>query len=207
MDENIERLIIRIKELEQELRDKLASRQEAFFYRLDRDTVHFEEEVKKRHQKLIKRLHSYISDASLLNILTIPLIWGCLPPALLMDLTTTIYQIACFPVYGIPKVKRRQYIIIDRHALRYLNIIEKTNCLYCGYFNGLISYIQEVAARTEQYWCPIKHARRLSSIHSRYKYFFDYGDGEEYRRKLEEIRRAFDDITAEQSRKEERHLS
>ncbi len=203
MDENIERLIIRIKELEQELRDKLADKQKAFLYRLDRGTVHFEKEVKKRHQKLIKRLHSYISDASLLNILTVPLIWGCLPPAMLMDFTATVYQIICFPVYGIPKVKRRQYIIIDRHALGYLNIIEKTNCLYCGYFNGLISYIQEIAARTEQYWCPIKHARRLSSIHSRYKYFFDYGDGEEYRQKLEEIRCAFDDIAAEQSRKEE----
>jgi hypothetical protein len=202
MDENIEALISRIKELEQELRDKLASKQEAFLYRLDRGTVHFEEKVKKRHQKLIKRLHSYIFDASLLNILTVPLIWGCLPPALLMDFATTIYQIVCFPVYGIPKVKRRQYIIIDRHALRYLNIIEKINCLYCGYFNGLISYIQEVAARTEQYWCPIKHARRVSAIHSRYKYFFDYGDGEEYRRKLEEVRCAFDDLTAEQNRRE-----
>ncbi|MFW8600403.1 hypothetical protein ACOHYD_02855 [Desulfobacterota bacterium M19] len=202
MDEKIEELIIRIKKLEQELRDKLAGKQEAFLYRLDRGTVHFEEKIKKRHRKLIKRLRSYISDASLLNILTIPLIWGCLPPALLMDLTTTIYQIICFPVYGIPRVRRRQYIIIDRHALRYLNIIEKINCLYCGYFNGLISYIQEVAARTEQYWCPIKHAHRLSAIHSRYKYFFDYGDGEEYRRKLEEIRRAFDDIAAEQNQEE-----
>ena len=203
MDENIEGLISRIKKLEQELRDKLADRQDAFFYRLDRGKVRFEEEVRQRHQKLIKRLRSYIAEASLLNILTIPFIWGCLPPALLMDFSVTLYQFICFPVYGIPRVRRRRYIVIDRQALGYLNIIEKINCLYCGYFNGLISYIGEIAARTEQYWCPIKHARRLSSIHSRYKYFFDYGDGEEYRRKLEEVRRAFDDLAAEQNQREE----
>ncbi|VAW38920.1 hypothetical protein MNBD_DELTA03-389 [hydrothermal vent metagenome] len=203
MDENIEGLISRIKKLEQELRDKLADRQEAFLYRLDRGKVRFEEEVRQRHQKLIKRLHSYLAEASLLNILTIPLIWGCLPPALLMDFSVTLYQFICFPVYGIPRVRRRRYIVIDRQALGYLNVIEKINCLYCGYFNGLISYIGEITARTEQYWCPIKHARRLSSIHSRYKYFFDYGDGEEYRRKLEEVRRAFDDLAAEQNQREE----
>ncbi len=83
---------------------------------------------------------------------------------------------------------------MDRHALGYLNIIEKINCVYCGYFNGLMAYIQEVAARTEQYWCPIKHARRVGYTHNRYKYFFDYGDGEGYRKKLEEVRRDFADL-------------
>ncbi|MDH3393425.1 MAG: hypothetical protein OEL66_05420, partial [Desulfobulbaceae bacterium] len=104
-------------------------------------------------------------------------------------------QTICFPVYGIPKVKRCDHLVIDRHALRYLNPIEKLNCVYCGYVNGLLSYIQEIAARTEQYWCPIKHARKVAHLHSRYHKFFEYGDAEKYRRELENIRRDFKDVS------------
>lgn len=195
MNERIDQLIGKIKELERELRHELQQKQEAFRYRVERDKVRFQAEVKAGHRKLIKRLHRYLLDASLLNILTVPVIWGCLLPALFMDLVVTLFQAVCFPVYGIPKVNRGHHIVFDRQALAYLNLIEKINCLYCSYFNGLISYVREIAARTEQYWCPIKHARRISSIHSRYRYFFDYGDGENYRQKLEEVRKAFTDIS------------
>jgi hypothetical protein len=94
-------------------------------------------------------------------------------------------------------VKRQRYIVIDHQSLAYLNLIEKLNCLYCGYFNGLIAYVREVAARTEQYWCPVKHARRLAAMHSRYGKFLEYGDAEGYRRQLEEIRRDFKDVENE----------
>lgn len=198
MNERIDQLISKIKELEHELRQELQQKQDAFLYRIERNKVRFEEEVKARHRKLSLKLHRYLFGASLLNILTVPFIWGCLPPALFLDLVVTGFQGICFPVYGIPKVKRGQHIVLDRHSLAYLNLIEKINCAYCGYFNGLISYVREVAARTEQYWCPIKHARRVSTIHSRYRYFFDYGDGESYRRKLAEVRRAFADLKDEE---------
>ena len=64
---------------------------------------------------------------------------------------------------------------MDRRKLAYLNSIEKFNCVYCEYVNGLIAYVQEIAGRTEQYWCPIKHAMRVKSMHSRYRHFLDYG--------------------------------
>ncbi len=83
---------------------------------------------------------------------------------------------------------------MDRGRLRYLNSIEKLNCVYCEYVNGVIAYIQEIAGRTEQYWCPIKHAMRMKTMHSRYRYFFDYGDAEEYRHRLDEVRKAFEDL-------------
>jgi hypothetical protein len=106
----------------------------------------------------------------------------------------SIYQIVCFKIYKIPAVKRSKYIIIDRHNLAYLNIIEKINCFYCEYFNGLILYIQEIAARTEQYWCPIKHARKLSAMHSRYHKFLEYGDCQDYQKKLDALRQDFNDL-------------
>jgi len=40
------------------------------------------------------------------------------------------------------------------------------------YENGLAGYFREIAARTEQYWCPIKHARRIKAAHGRYPRFF-----------------------------------
>ena len=45
-------------------------------------------------------------------------------------------------------------------------------------------------ARTEQYFCPIKHARKLLGTHQRYARFLDYGAAEHYQEKLETYRRA-----------------
>jgi hypothetical protein len=106
----------------------------------------------------------------------------------------SFYQAVCFPIYGIPKVRRRDYVVMDRHYLSYLNAIEKLNCAYCSYFNGVVAYVREVAARTEQYWCPIKHAKKLNAIHNLYKNFFDYGDATGYRENVETVRRSFDDV-------------
>jgi hypothetical protein len=107
---------------------------------------------------------------------------------LLLDLFLWIYQSICFPVYHIPKVKRSEYLALDRGDLPYLNLVEKLNCGYCGYANGLASYFREITARTEQYWCPIKHARRIQAAHNRYPTFFEYGDAESYRLGLERLR-------------------
>ncbi len=131
-------------------------------------------------------------------LFTAPVIWSCLIPILLLDLFVTIYQAICFPVYGIPKVKRSDYIRLDRRHLAYLNWVEKLNCEYCGYANGVIASASEIAARTEQYWCPIKHALRMKSRHSRYRFFFDYGDAERYREQIEHLRRSFEDINKEE---------
>ena len=48
--------------------------------------------------------------------------------------------------------------------------------------------MREVAARTEIYWCPIKHARRVLGPHSYYQGFTDFGDAEGLRKKLEQIK-------------------
>jgi hypothetical protein len=65
---------------------------------------------------------------------------------------------------------------------RSLNALEKLNCVYCSYANGLIAYVREIAGRTEQYWCPIKHARRVIGAHPHYAQFQDYGDAAAFRK-------------------------
>jgi hypothetical protein len=141
-----------------------------------------------------QNLSDYIKRASIKNILSIPFIWVVLIPTILLDVSATCYQAICFSVYGIPKVKRVDYLVFDRHILKYLNVVEKLNCLYCSYFNGVIAYLREIGARTEQYWCPIKHARRASNEHSRYQHFVEYGDAQSFRQNKEEIRVNFYDL-------------
>lgn len=194
MEDKIQDLLQNIKRLEDQLLIEIQRKEEEFYYQIKRKRVKFEREIKVRHKLLVKKIRTFIREASLLNILTAPVIYSIIFPAMFMDLFITIFQNICFPAYGIPKVKREDYIVLDRQYIGYLNGIEKFNCLYCGYFNGLIGYVREIAGRTEQYWCPIKHARRIKSFHSRYSKFFDYGDGESYRRDIENLRRDFDDI-------------
>ena len=119
--------------------------------------------------------------------LTAPVIYSLIVPLVLLDAFVSIYQAICFPVYHIPKVRRRDYLVFDRHHLAYLNALEKFNCAYCSYANGLIAYVREIAARTEQYWCPIKHARRMVGAHSAYTMFEDYGDGSGYRKLVDQL--------------------
>lgn len=190
----IQELIAEIKRLEKKLGIEIQKREDEFFYRIKGKKVFFEEATRRYHKSLATRLHTYLLHARFLNILTVPIIWFCLLPALFLDGVVSFYQFVCFPVYRIPRVRRADYVVIDRYALRYLNLIEKINCVYCGYFNGLIAYVQEIAARTEQYWCPIKHARKVAHIHSRYARFLEYGDGREYKNKIEEIRHGFHDL-------------
>ncbi len=82
-------------------------------------------------------------------------------------------------------------MVIDRQYLAYLNVIEKFNCVYCGYGNGLIEFAREVIARTEQYWCPIKHAQRTLDPHKRTQKFVDYGDVDAWLKNLEALRKDF----------------
>jgi hypothetical protein len=149
---------------------------------LEKGDALFEEEVLCRHRELKTRLSSYILKAPPLMILTAPVIYALIIPFVMLDLFVTVYQFICFPVYGIPKVRRSSYLVFDRHHLAYLNALEKFNCAYCSYGNGIIAYVREVASRTEQYWCPIKHARRLIGAHARCAMFSDYGDAEGFRR-------------------------
>jgi hypothetical protein len=99
----------------------------------------------------------------------------------MLDLAVALYQAVCFPIYGIPKVERGNYLVFDRGRLAYLNAIEKVACVYCSYANGLLAYITEIAARTEQHFCPIKHARRTLQSHSRDSHMLPYGDARAYR--------------------------
>ncbi|NVO02048.1 MAG: hypothetical protein HXX09_05045 [Bacteroidetes bacterium] len=117
------------------------------------------------------------------HILVMPVIYSLTFPLIILDVWVEIYHRICFLAYGLPYVKRQQYIKIDRHKLPYLNFVEKLNCMYCGYANGLLHYVSAIAGETEKYWCGIKH--ELNSDFQEpmhHQGFIDYGDEEAYKR-------------------------
>lgn len=189
MSPHVEDIVERIHETEAALVREVDAQRRRWHYRVHHGRVWFGQEVRRAHRQLKQSIPSFIRHGSLLSLLTAPFLYSLLLPLALLDLWVTVYQWVCFPIYGISRVPRRAYFAIDRHQLAYLNGIEKMNCTFCSYANGVIAYVREVAARTEQYWCPIKHARAVHAPHARYRLFFDYGDAEGYRRHLGALRK------------------
>jgi hypothetical protein len=176
-------------QLEQEFDRLFAEKQRQFHYNFKKGKVFFEEGIRELQSQYRTGIWKYLSNAKVGHILISPIIYSISIPLVLLDISMTFYQHVCFRVFGIPRVCRADYIVIDRQHLSYLNAIEKVNCMYCGYGNGLIEYAREIIARTEQYWCPIKHARRSVSHHHRMAEFADYGHAEDYKEKLDQLRK------------------
>jgi len=194
IDEILERLRQAQSDLEHELDQLLEDKREQFHYTIRRGRVVFERNFRRLQRMQRKRSWRYILESPISYVLSAPIIYGMIIPLAALDLSITIYQHICFRIYNIPRVKRSDYIIIDRHHLAYLNMVEKFNCVYCGYGNGLIAYAREIIARTEQFWCPIKHARRVSGQHERQETFLDYGDAHAWQARKEQYRKALNAV-------------
>ncbi len=188
MKQHLNELLDRIQSLQEQVEEEYLKARNEF----DRRRAELADEFLRYQRRNKVGLLRFLVRTRLLVALTAPLIYLGWIPFLLMDLFVTLYQTVCFPIYRIPRVRRADYLIFDREDLPYLNLIEKFNCFYCSYGNGVAAYTREVAARTEQYWCPIKYARRIKGAHERYPRFFDYGDAEAFRAGLSRLRRDYE---------------
>jgi hypothetical protein len=187
LEVNLQGLLEEIRALEKSVVSQLAEREDVLIYKIKKRKVFFEKDVRQA-QKLFRLSVRRFLSAPAAFYLVAPVIYSMIIPAIILDSFTWFYQRICFPVYGIPLVLRKEYISMDRHRLSYLNWIEKVNCDYCGYFNGVISFTREVASRTEQYFCPIRHALRTKGLHPRQAHFVEYGDAAAFREKFKELR-------------------
>lgn len=190
MNEKIRSIVNKIYDLEEELRSILYEQQTEFSYKIAGKRVEFEESIREAHKKLKTSWLYWLISISPKHLLSGPIIYSLIVPLLIFDIGVSFYQATCFRLYGISLVKRSRHIIFDHQHLAYLNIFEKINCLYCSYASGVISYGREIASRTEQYWCPIKHAHQLVDVHHRYANFLDYGNAENYQKNVEDVRKA-----------------
>ena len=182
----IRQILEQISALEDELQK--AVEENHLRYTIEDKRIIFEQAVKASHQRVKLGIFRWFMIVRPQNFLTAPIIYGMIVPLALFDLCVTFYQLTCFPIYGIARVKRSDHIVMDHQHLAYLNIIEKIDCMYCSYATGMSGYAREIIARTEQYFCPIKHARKILNSHSRYKNFLDYGDADNFHDKVEELR-------------------
>jgi hypothetical protein len=188
MTQRIRDLASEIVRLQEELDREIQARHKALGWWLKEGIVEFEHGVTIEHRRMRMRITAFLARSSLSTIITAPVIYSVGIPLVLIDIWASLYQAICFRVYRIPQVRRSQYIIFDRQQLAYLNWIEAFNCVYCGYANGVIAYVGEIASRTEQYWCPIKHALKVIDPHRRYYEFLEYGDADGYRTRLNQFR-------------------
>ncbi|MCR4377601.1 MAG: hypothetical protein NUV50_05850 [Rhodospirillales bacterium] len=197
MNRAIEDILKKIETLEKDLEREFEDQRVRFHYRLERRAVRFEQEALIKQRELKKGLLRFWRESNFLNFISSPVIYALVVPLIVLDLSLTLYQFVCFPIYRIRKVPRSDFIVFDRYQLEYLNAVEKLNCTFCSYGNGVIAYGREIASRTEERWCPIKHANRVRGLHQRYYQFDDYGDAQSYRerekQRMDAIRKSFED--------------
>jgi hypothetical protein len=199
MNEKVRQLLDQITSLEEELSKAVHEQESKALYQIKGKRIEFEESIHQTHLRLKTSFFHWLVTYRPQNLITGPIIYSMIFPFLMLDLCVSFYQFTCFPIYKITKVKRSDYIVFDRQQLAYLNFIEKFHCTYCAYGNGLIAYVSEIVARTEEYFCPIKHARKVLASHSRYARFLAYGDADEYEVKLEKFRAALDEKTPQKN--------
>ncbi len=188
MNERISRILAQMAALEVELRSAVEEQESKMFFHIKGKRVEFERSVRDAHRKLKTGFFHWLVTYRPQNLITGPIIYAMVFPLLMLDLCISFYQLTCFPIYGITRVRHADYIVFDRQQLGYLNFIEKFHCTYCAYGSGLMGYMSEILARTENYFCPIKHARKILGTHSHYNRFLEYGDAADYQAKLEEFR-------------------
>ncbi len=187
MSDKVAELRGRLRRLEQELDAAIDEEQRRTEAPRPKGEISGSQRAEQRRQRI--GILSYLWSMNPSSLVAVPATYAVILAIALLDLLATLHQWATFPIFGIRRVRRADYIAIDRHKLSYLNAIEKLNCLYCGYSNGVIAYAREIASRTEQYWCPIKHAKLIRSPHRRYPEFLEYGDAKGYREKLADYRK------------------
>jgi hypothetical protein len=188
MNEKIRQLLDQMIALEDDLRREMQAQENNVLYQIKGKKVEFEAVVRHAHRQLKTGFFRWLVTYRPQNLVTGPVIYSMIVPLIMLDLCVSFYQLTCFPIYGITKVRRADYMVFDRQQLDYLNFIEKFHCAYCAYGNGLLAYITEIIGRTEEYFCPIKHARKLLGAHSRYARFLAYGEADDYEAKLEKFR-------------------
>lgn len=184
MDSKIKNILLKIDELNDALKKEHQRIAKEYGFFIKKRKIIFRDAIRKRNKLLKMPAWRYALPRHIRHFISIPFIYMMIIPTVLLDIFISIYQYVAFPLYGIPRVKRHDYIIYDRRFLDYLNVIQKIHCLYCSYVNGLFAYAVEIGARTERYWCPIKAASKPKAYHGWYKDFADYGDPSEWKCKF-----------------------
>lgn len=161
MNDRIQQVLAQMAALEDELRDALYEQETRMLFEIKGKRVEFEQSIRQAHRRLKTGFFRWLVGNRPQNLITGPVIYCMIVPLLILDLSVTLYQALCFPIYHIAKVRRTDYIVLDRHQLEYLNFFEKFHCNYCGYASGLVAYAYEMLARTSS--IPVRSSTHAAS--------------------------------------------
>lgn len=178
MKSTISRILQEIENKRKELAEEYERIKKKYNFEYIKWKIIFSKEQKLENKKKKRSFWQTTKSTTFREYLSIPFIYSMMIPAVILDLFLFMYQQTAMRLYRIPLVRRSDYITLERKHLDYLNWVEKLNCIYCSYVNWLFAYAVEIAWRTEKYWCPIKHAKKMTSSHNWEKYFADYGDAD-----------------------------
>ena len=178
MKSTISRILQEIENKRKELAEEYERIKKKYNFEYIKWKITFSKEQKLENKKKKRSFWQTTKSTTFREYLSIPFIYSMMIPAVILDLFLFMYQQTAMRLYRIPLVKRSDYITLERKHLDYLNWVEKLNCIYCSYVNWLFAYALEIAWITEKYWCPIKHAKKMTSSHNWEKYFADYGDAD-----------------------------
>jgi len=191
-DNKIKQMIDDIEAMKAKLVEEIQHQEDQFVYEIKNGSVKFENDILEKQRKNMKSLWQWFREIPLSHLLSSPLIYAMIIPAFFLDVMLFLYVKVVGKVFKFDFPKRNMYIVFDRQYLGYLNIMEKLNCMYCSYFNGLMAYASAIASRTEYYFCPIKHAKKIAYDHKYYNRYFSYGDEDRYQEKLKKLRKEFE---------------
>ena len=103
----VRQLLAQIAALEDDLGEALREQEAQLFYQIKGKRVEFEGAIRDAHRKLKLGVLRWIVADRPQNFLTGPVIYGLIIPLLFLDLSVTLYQAVCFPIYKIAKVRRK----------------------------------------------------------------------------------------------------
>ncbi|MFA5831409.1 MAG: hypothetical protein WC878_06265 [Candidatus Paceibacterota bacterium] len=148
-----------IRFFRRELEREIEKRNVGLRIGLEEGREKFDRELFRLHQTLKIGTWSYIKKIGFWVIATSPIIYSGIIFILLLDVCMTLCQYACFWAFNIPVLPRTGYFVFERMYLSFLNAIQKVNCGYCSYGNGLMAYDSAILARMEYLWNPEKQEK------------------------------------------------
>jgi hypothetical protein len=65
------------------------------------------------------------------------------------------------PLLGLRKLRFKDYVIIDRHKIADLPWLDRLNCVYCGYANGLATFFEASLSQVEQWEGKLSFGKKI----------------------------------------------
>lgn len=184
MDSKIKHIQAKIDELELALYEEYERLAFKYGFSIEQKRVEFRQKFRERNRTFRIPAWKYAFPVNIRHFLSIPFIYPMIVPTVILDIFLNLYNWTAMPLYRIPLVRRSDYIVFDRQFLDYLNWIQKLNCIYCSYVNGVFAFAVELGGRTERYWCPIKAAHKRPPRNNWYCDYADFGSPEQWLEKF-----------------------